>query len=161
MDQNPAQCVPYRRSRFSTRLPTDRLYTPGHFWMLQESAGVWRVGLTKLATRMLGELVEHGFDVKVGQPVKLGECVGWLEGFKAVSDLYSSASGEFLGGNPDLEQNINLVDTDPYGQGWLFRVRGSADPEALDVDRYIQILDLSIDTMMGKGSANGGGEGLS
>src|SRR6185312_12180859 len=56
-----ADVIAYKRSRFSTRLPTDRLYTPSHFWCAAEPEGVWRVGFTKFATRMLGDLVEFGF----------------------------------------------------------------------------------------------------
>ena len=48
----------YRRSRFTTRLPRDRRYSPAHYWLFEESPGIWRVGLTKFATRMLGDIVE-------------------------------------------------------------------------------------------------------
>src|SRR4051794_19211096 len=80
--------LPYRRSRFSTELPTDRLYTPSHFWLAEVEAGLWQVGLTRFACRMLGELVEHGFEVKPGEAVEVGQTIGWVEAFKAVADLY-------------------------------------------------------------------------
>jgi len=73
-------------------------------------AGVWQVGFAKFAARMLGEMVEYEFSVAAGAPVEVGQSIGWVEGFKAVSDLYSVAAGEFLGSNPALAQDITLVD---------------------------------------------------
>ena len=150
MSSDCGDIIPYKRSRFSSRLPTDRLYTPSHFWARQLEPGVWRVGFTKFATRMLGDLVEHGFQGKPGSRVAVGEPIGWVEGFKAVTDLYCVIDGEFVGGNPALEQDLTLSDTDPYGEGWLYAVRGTPDPNAVDVHGYIQLLDLTIDRMQEK-----------
>ena len=140
--------VYYKRSRFSSRLPADRLYTPSHFWATQVEPGVWRAGFTKFATRMLGELVEHGFQAKPGDRVTVGQPIGWVEGFKALTDLYCVIEGEFLGGNSALEKDVTLTDTDPYGQGWLYAVRGAPDANAVDVHGYTQLLDLTIDKML-------------
>jgi glycine cleavage system H protein len=150
MQDDRKDTVYYKRSRFSSRLPTDRLYTPSHCWISQVEPGVWRVGFTKFATRMLGDLVEHGFAVKPGEAVTVGQAIGWLEGFKALTDLYCVVEGEFLGNNPALEQDVTLTDTDPYGQGWLYSVRGTPDPNSLDVQGYTQLLDLTIDKMREK-----------
>ena len=138
----------YRRSRFATRLPVDRLYTPAHYWLLEDEPGVWRVGLTGFATRMLGDLVEYAFSVEPGAAITVGQTIGWLEGFKAVADLYSVAAGEFLGGNPDLAADITLVETDPYRRGWLYRVRGDAAENRLDVQGYVAVLDATVDSML-------------
>ena len=140
----------YKRSRFSSRLPVDRVYTPSHFWGLQVEAGLWHVGFTKFATRMLGDLVEHGFSVKPGENVSIGQTIGWIEGFKALTDLYCVADGEFIGGNPELEKDVTLTDSDPYGRGWLYAVRGTMDPSATDVHGYAAMLDLTIDKMKEK-----------
>ena len=56
-------------------------------------------------------------------------------------------AGEFLGANPELSDDITLTDTDPYGKGWLYAVRGKADPNSLDVQGYTEMLDLTIDKM--------------
>jgi glycine cleavage system H protein len=136
--------ISYKRSRFSTRLPTDRLYAPSHFWMLECEPGVWRIGFTKFATRMLGDFVELGFDVKPGDPIAIGQEIGWVEGFKARSDIYGAMASEFIGVNPALSDDITLTDTDPYGRGWLYSVRGNADPNSLDVQGYTELLDLTI-----------------
>ena len=140
----------YKRSRFVTRLPLDYLYSPSHSWVARHDEGHWRVGLTKFATRMLGEMVDHGFEGEAATPVKIGQVIGWVEGFKAASDLYCVAEGTFAGGNPLLDGDVNLVDTDPYDQGWLYAVNGQPDPQAMDIDQYVNLLDTSIDKMLGQ-----------
>src|SRR6185436_20405932 len=104
MSQPPGEVIAYKRSRFATRLPVDRRYTLSHFWLREEEPGLWQAGFTKFASRMLGEMVEYEFSVKPGDLVAVGQPIGWVEGFKAVSDLYSVAAGEFLGANPALIQ---------------------------------------------------------
>ena len=61
-----------------------------------------------------------------GAPVKSGDIIGSIEGFKAISDLYCAADGRFLGGNPALRESAALVAEDPYGAGWLFRLEANA-----------------------------------
>ncbi len=139
--------VAYKRSRFSTRLPTDRLYTPSHFWLAETKPGEWRIGFTKFAIRMLGDFVEHGFEVKPADPIRVGQTIGWVEGFKALTEIYCVMNGEFLGPNPALAQDVTLVDTDPYGAGWLYHGRGTPEPNSVDVQGYTEMLDLTIDKM--------------
>ena len=74
--------VYYKRSRFSTRLLEHRLYTAGHSWLERQNNGLWRVGLTKFAIRMLGDIVEIGFETKSGKTVETGQIVGWIENHK-------------------------------------------------------------------------------
>ena len=140
----------YRRSRFATRLLTDRLYTASHFWAKEERPGVWRVGLTKFAARMLGDVVDVGFETPVDSDVRLGDAIGWFEGFKARSDLYCVVSGRFLGGNPALADDVDVIDRDRWEAGWLYAVEGHVDPEARDAQGYIRWLDAVIDKMRGK-----------
>src|SRR3989442_3128172 len=148
MSQLPGEVIAYKRGRFATRLPVARRYTLSHFWLREEEPGLWLAGFTKFASRMLGELVEYEFSLKAGEPVAIGQSIGWVEGFKAVSDLYSVAAGEFLGPNPALTQNITLVDSDPYYKGWLYQVRGAPDPASVDVYGYMAVLDATIDKML-------------
>lgn len=145
---NSASEIRYRRSRFSTRLPTDRLYSPSHCWLAEEGPGLWRVGFTQFAIRMLGDFVEIGFEAGPADPVSVGQVIGHVEGFKAVTSLFCVIDGEFVGTNPALEQDIVLADTDPYDQGWLYRARGVPDQKSLDVHGYIATLDATIDRMM-------------
>lgn len=137
----------YRRLLFRTRLLGDRRYTASHFWVQEQDRGVWRVGLTKFASRMLGEVVDIGFDVPPGSPIAVGDTIGWFEGFKARSDLYSVVGGAFLGSNPILKDRIGLVDDDRYRRGWLYEVRGTPDAMSLDLHAYAALLDETIDRM--------------
>lgn len=150
MDCEPAQPFYYKRSRFSSKLPADRLYAPSHCWALEAEPGVWRVGFTKFATRMLGDFVEHGFGVRPGDRVAVGQAIGWVEGFKAMTDLFCIVEGAFVGSNPAVEGDVTRIDADPYGQGWLYAVRGTPDPAATDVAGYAALLDLTIGKMLEK-----------
>jgi glycine cleavage system H protein len=96
---------------------------------------------------MLGEIVEHGFEIKPDQAIRVGQTIGWVEGFKALTDLYSVADGNFAGGNPEIERQPALIDKDPYGNGWLYLVRGTPEPNSMPVEGYIQLLDATIDKM--------------
>ena len=138
----------YKRARFGTRLPLDRRYTPSHYWLAESGPGVWRAGFTKFATRMLGDAVEYEFEVTAGSRAAIGQKLGWIEGFKAVSDIYSVAQGEFVGDNPSLREDITLIESDPYGRGWLYEVRGTPEPESVDAHGYAAVLDAIIDKML-------------
>lgn len=140
--------IRYKRSSFSTRLPTDLLYTPSHCWLRDMGEGLWQVGWTKFATRMLGELVEIEFQVEEQQSITVGETLGWVEGFKAVTDLYGVINGQFVGGNKELREDIPLLARRPYREGWLYLARGQAEPNAVDVHAYIGILNATIDKML-------------
>jgi glycine cleavage system H protein len=150
-----ADSVFYKRARFSTRLPADRRYTAAHYWLLEELPGVWRVGFTKFATRMLGDLVEYGFTVTTGSKVEVGQEIGTIEGFKAVTALYSVVEGEFLGVGEVVGSDITTAESDPYGRGWLYRVKGRPDPDSADVEGYIAILDATIDKLLETRHAGG------
>jgi glycine cleavage system H protein len=79
----------YKRSTFVTHLPVTYLYSPSHYWLALESGteNRWRVGITKFAARMLGEIVDHQFEKAPGDPIAPGEINGSIEGFKAISDV--------------------------------------------------------------------------
>jgi glycine cleavage system H protein len=142
------QTIRYKRSRFSTRLPADVRYTRSHYWLREHQTGLWRIGLTKFATRMLGDLVEYEFSLGPGSAVEVGQAIGWVEGFKAVSDIYSVAAGRFSSLNAGLRRDITLLESDPYGQGWLYEVQGHPDPKNYDVHEYVGILDVTVDRML-------------
>jgi glycine cleavage system H protein len=141
--------IRYKRSRFTTRLPADRRYTAAHMWLSEGGGGEWIVGYTKFAVRMLGEVVESGFEVAPDALIGVGQIVGWLEGFKASTDLFSAMDGYFVAANPLLSTHADRVHADPYGDGWLYRARGTPDPGSMDVHAYVQVLDLAIDKIQG------------
>lgn len=144
------EAIRYRRSRFATRLPTGHRYSHGHLWAGQQEDRLWRVGFTQFATRMLGEPVEVDFEVAIDQPIELGQEVGWIEGFKAVTDIYTPLPGRFAGPNPLLERQVDVVSNDPYGEGWLFLVEGEPGDDLGDADSYASFLDETIDRMTGR-----------
>lgn len=139
----------YKRSKFSTRLPLERLYTAGHLWLWDQGGDEWRIGFTKFALRMLGDPVEFEFEVGLGAEIQMGQVIGWVEGFKAVTDVYSPMTGVFAGANPDLEQDIELLSNAQYERGWLFAVRGTPDASCVDAQGYADHLDATIDRMLG------------
>ena len=150
------QTVYYRRSRFTTHLPVDRRYSPAHYWLLEEGGGAWRVGFTKFATRMLGDIVEFEFSVAQGTEITVGDEIGSIEGLKAVTSVYSAGGGRFLGEGTSLRQDVTLAESDPYGKGWLYRLQGEPGPETVDVHGYVAVLDATIDKMLASRHADAG-----
>ena len=150
METEKPKTVHYKRSHFATQLPVDYLYSPSHCWIARQERDLWCVGLTKFAVRMLGEMVDHGFSAEPGAPVRPGEVIGWIEGFKAISDLFCVAQGHFAGGNSLLKEKITVVNKDPYGAGWLYVVDGKPDSKCVDVHGYRAILDKTIDKILDK-----------
>ncbi len=142
------ETIRFRRVRFSTRLPVDVHYSPSHCWIGDELDGLRQVGFTAFAVRMLGDLVEFQFKLNEGDPIEVGQTIGWIEGFKAISDLYAVLPGTFAGSNPALDKDITLFDNKHYREGWLYRVRAQALPELMDVHEYIGLLDATIDRML-------------
>ena len=85
-----------------------------------------------------------------GASVGSGQIIGWIEGFKAISDIYCIAEGKFAGGNPALTEKIELLGKEPYGAGWLYAIEGKPDPRCMDVHGYLGLLDATIDKMLEK-----------
>lgn len=143
------ELVRYKHARFSARFPRDFLYSRSHYWMCRDGADeeLWRVGFTTFATRMLGELVEAEFRVETGGTVEPGQEIGWVEGFKAASDVYSVMRGVFAGMNPVLREDACIIRSSPYEEGWLYAVRGDPEAGSLAVEGYIEFLDGLIERM--------------
>jgi glycine cleavage system H protein len=93
-------------------------------------------------------MVEVQIDAQPEVQVDLGERIGWIEGFKAVSDVYSVVRGRFARANPALREDITLVEAAPYHDGWLYSVVGEPDPAAVDANGYVAILDATIEKML-------------
>jgi len=148
MQPDAPKFLHYKRSRFSTQLPVDFRYSPSHYWIALQQPGRWRVGLTKFATRMLGEMVDFNLETEPSAAVDPGQILGWIEGFKAISDVFCIARGRFAGPNPLLKEKITLINQDPYGTGWLYAVQGEPDAKCMDVHSYRQLLDKTIDKIL-------------
>lgn len=142
--------VLYKRATFVTQLPVGHLYSPSHCWLARQENGGWRVGFTKFALRMLGELVDVQFEKPVGAPVQPGDIVGSIEGFKALSDIYCVGSGAFIGGNDTLRVDLECLSRDLYASGWIYGFEGEPDPRCVDVDGYRALLNVTIDRILEK-----------
>jgi glycine cleavage system H protein len=99
---------------------------------------------------MLGDLVEHGFEVKPGEPIEPGQTIGWIEAFKAITDVYCVGTGRFQEANSLLEENPSVFDKDPYGSAWLYQFEGTPDSNTVDAQGYTALLDRAIDKILGK-----------
>lgn len=141
--------IRFRHARFSARFPASYRYSPSHYWMapVAGEGGLWRVGFTKFATRMLGELVDAEFSVEEGTEIHPGQEIGWVEGFKATSDVFSVMSGRFAGKNPELDVDACIVRSDPYIDGWLYAAFGDPEGESMEVDGYVTLLQDTIGRM--------------
>jgi glycine cleavage system H protein len=104
-------------------IPDDLKYTAEHEWIRTpgETAGSVRVGITDFAQDALGDIVYVSLP-EVGDTVEAGAAIGELESTKSVSDVYCPVAGEIVARNEALEATPELVNSDPYGEGWLFEV---------------------------------------
>ncbi len=117
--------------------PAGLRYTAEHEWVRTEG-DVVRIGITSFAQEALGDVVYVSLP-GVGDAVTAGDTCGEVESTKSVSDLYAPVTGEVTGVNPALDATPELVNTDPYGEGWMYELRPSdtADVQALmDVEGY-------------------------
>ena len=111
-------------------VPQDLKYTDEHEYVKSQGANEVVVGITDYAQGELGDVVFVELP-KVGATYKAHEVFGTIEAVKAVSELYSPVSGEVVAVNDALDGNPALVNSDPYGEGWMIRLRVS-NPAELD-----------------------------
>ncbi|POY39277.1 glycine cleavage system protein H [Solitalea longa] len=109
--------------------PAELKYTKDHEWVKVEG-GEAIIGITDFAQRELGDIVYIDINT-VGQTVNHEEIFGTVEAVKTVSDLFMPLTGEVLEINPKLDSNPELVNSDPYGDGWMIRIK-IADTAQLD-----------------------------
>ena len=113
-------------------IPADLRYTPEHEWVSVDGTTA-SVGITEYAAQQLGDVVYVSLPA-TGASVSAGEPCGEVESVKSVSDLYSPVDGEVVEANEELDGDPGLVNAEPYGAGWMFRVRipaGSGGEAAL------------------------------
>ena len=125
--------------------PEDLKYTTEHEWVRSpgESEGSVRIGITHFAQDALGDIVYVSLP-EVGESVSSGEACGELESTKSVSDVYAPVSGQVSSRNTSLDSTPELVNTDPYGAGWLYEVvpeDSSAVDGLMDAAAYQATLD--------------------
>jgi glycine cleavage system H protein len=111
-------------------VPDELRYTPEHEWVASVQPGTVRVGITHYAQEQLGDVVYVALP-EVGQAVTAADTLGEVESTKSVSDLYAPVSGTVVARNDALADQPELVNADPYGQGWMLEIE-MAEPAALD-----------------------------
>jgi glycine cleavage system H protein len=121
-----------------SNVPADLRYTSEHEWVRVEADGTVRVGITDHAQDALGDVVYVSLPAE-GEAVTAGGACGEVESTKSVSEITAPVSGTVSGHNPGLETRPDLVNTDPYGEGWMFTVTPTDPAEVeglLDAEAY-------------------------
>lgn len=122
-------------------IPAELRYTAEHEWVHRTGEDIVRVGITDFAQSSLGDVVYVQLPA-VGTEITAGESFGEVESTKSVSDLYAPVSATVSAVNTDLEGDPQLVNSDPYGRGWLLELRAGGDTldeglaALLDADAY-------------------------
>jgi len=124
-------------------MAADMRFAKTHEWIRPEAGGLATVGISAYAVEALTDLVFMQLP-PVGRKVKAGESIGEIESVKAVSDLYAPVSGEIVEVNAALPNELETLGRDPYGAGWIVRIRPD-DPAEL-----AQLLDRSAYDMLVK-----------
>lgn len=126
-----------------SELPGDLLYTSEHEWLRREDDGTVSIGVTDHAQASLGDLVYVELP-EIGQDVESGGDMAVVESVKAASDVYAPIDGSVVAVNEELADDPEKINADPYGDGWIVRLRPSGDIDEgalLTPDAYQNLLD--------------------
>lgn len=126
-----------------SNIPSELRYASSHEWIRLEDDGTAYVGITEHAQDAMGDLVYVELP-ETGAALAAGDEAGVVESVKAASDIYAPVAGEVVAVNGKLEDEPELVNSDPYGDGWLFQLKVSDASELeklLDADAYAGQLD--------------------
>ena len=126
-----------------SNIPAELKYASSHEWVRNEGDGIVTVGITEHAQGLLGDMVFVALP-EVGDEINLGDDVAVAESVKAASDIYSPVTGVVVEINEDLEDAPELVNTDAFGDGWMFKVKvENLDElnELLDAEGYENSID--------------------
>ncbi len=126
-----------------TDFPEDLKYSVEHEWVRAGNTSTVRIGITEYAADQLGDIVFASLP-SVGETVAAGDACGELESTKSVSDIFSPVAGVVGAINPALEASPEVINADPYGDGWLFELELADDADLedlLDADAYAEQLD--------------------
>ncbi|MEX0449286.1 glycine cleavage system protein GcvH [Spiribacter sp. 221] len=126
-----------------SEIPTDLRYAATHEWVRDEGDGMVTVGITDHAQASLGDLVFVELPEGEGT-TEAGAACAVVESVKAASDIYAPVDGEITAVNDAVRDEPERVNSDPYGEGWLFRMRmadAGALSELLDADGYAEVVE--------------------
>ena len=120
-------------------VPQELFYTRTHEWVRRED-DIAVVGITEHAQDELGDVVFVEFPEE-GASFKAGDSFGTIESVKAVSDLYAPVGGEVVEVNESLNDNPEKVNEEPYGDGWIVKLRVSDEGDLLSAEEYEKVLE--------------------
>lgn len=126
-----------------SNIPTELKYASSHEWLRSEGNGVYTVGITEHAQDLLGDMVFVELP-EVGDSVGQGDDVAVAESVKAASDIYAPIAGEIVEVNAALTDSPELVNSAPYTDGWMFKIKASDESEVaglLDAAGYKNAID--------------------
>ena len=126
-----------------SELPGDLLYTEDHEWLRREDDGSVTIGITGHAQDALGDLVYVELP-EVSSDVDIGGEMAVVESVKAASDVYAPISGNIVAVNESLADDPEIINSDPYGEGWIVRMQPSAavdESAMMTPDDYQQFID--------------------
>jgi glycine cleavage system H protein len=126
-----------------SNVPADRKYARSHEWVREEADGTVQVGISDHAQQALGDLVFVEVP-EVGRSLKQGDACAVVESVKAASDVYAPVAGTVVAVNEALAQAPELVNQDPYGKGWIMRLKASetlASADLLDAEAYTTLAE--------------------
>ena len=126
-----------------SEIPTDLRYSESHEWVSQKEDGVVKVGISDHAQEQLGDVVFVELPEE-GATFGQGDACAVIESVKAASDIYSPVTGEIVAVNQAVVDSPEIINNDPYGDGWLFSVRLEDEgelEELLDAERYAELAD--------------------
>jgi glycine cleavage system H protein len=128
----------FMMGEFAARIPTDRSYSDNHLW-LQPVGEHLRVGFTAYSVRLLQDVYFLDWTIDAGTQVRAKQEIGEIESSKALSSLYAPAEGEVLAFNESLLDDPTAINTDNYGEGWLFDFASEA--RFRTPEEYVQLLE--------------------
>ena len=129
----------FMMGRFRAYIPTDRGYSPRHLWLKPEKEHVLRVGLTAYSVRLLQDVYFLEWSIAPGTQVAERQEIGEIESSKAVSSLFAPSAGRVLNFNESVLNDPSAINTDNYGDGWLFDMETKIPP--LTPKGYVELLD--------------------
>ncbi len=130
----------FMMGNFEAQFPTDRQYAKNHMWAQPTGDSVYRFGFTAYAVRLLQDVYFLEWNIDEGSQLAERQPIGMIESKKAESELYAPMAGRLIRLNAQLLRDPSAINTDKYGEGWLFEMEGEGAPLISPSD-YLAHLD--------------------
>lgn len=146
----------FMMGEFEARFPCDRNYFSNHMWAKQVPSGVWHLGLSAYAVRLLQDVYFLDWLVEAPAALAKSQQVGSIESKKAESDLFAPCAGELIELNEKVLEDPSLINADPYADGWMLSIDITSSTELLSPEQYASHLEQAWEIAQRtiKGQAN-------